>query len=79
MQHGSMKKLCRRKTHKYLSIWKKIEAENARLHFWAARFWNHISKFMFAYVDIHDKIIVQHDGLGVVKGAHSWVNKLTRT
>jgi hypothetical protein len=33
MKHDIMKKLCGRKTHNILSILKKIEAKNERLHF----------------------------------------------
>jgi hypothetical protein len=37
MQHGSMKKLCGRNTHNFLSILKETKIENAKLHFWAVR------------------------------------------
>jgi hypothetical protein len=37
MKRGNTKKLCGRNTHKFLSILKKIEAKNERLHFLVAR------------------------------------------
>jgi hypothetical protein len=71
MQHGSMKKLCGRNTHKLLWILKKIQAKNARLHFGQLEFQKHISKFLVTCADSPDKKMVQLDGQKAVKGAHS--------
>jgi hypothetical protein len=43
MKHGRMKKLCGRNTHNVLSILKKREYKNARLHFEQQEFQNNIS------------------------------------
>jgi hypothetical protein len=56
MQHGSTKKLCRRNTHNFLSILKKTEAKNARLHFWEARVLNHISEFLVSAVERNKRL-----------------------
>jgi hypothetical protein len=68
--HRSMKKQCGRNTHNFLSILKKMEFKNARLHFWVARFQNHISEFLVTYVDIPNKRIMHLDGLKAMKGEH---------
>jgi hypothetical protein len=79
MQHGSMKKLCGRNTHNFLSILKKIEAKNARLHFWAARVPEpHLRILGHLHVDSPDKRMVQPDGLREVKGAHSLGQQVER-
>jgi hypothetical protein len=70
MQHGNMKKLCRKNRCKVLSILKKTEIENARLHFWVVGVLDTHLRILVTCTDSSDKIMVQPNGLREMKGTH---------